>query len=165
MIKGIIFVALITLSLQTMCSVNGAKGECTLIGECAGTQILSQCGSQGYGCCLTGAYSLAEDYREFGFWGWLKNAWNRFKEDPWKYIKIIAITIKEIFFMESSFEQKDFQKMTEFERKLFRQLKKLVNNITDPLELKKELAKIIDIVDKHKLAPEFIPGKFNVLEN
>ena len=29
----------------------------------------------------------------------------------------------------------------------------------------KELAKIIDIVDKHKLAPEFIPGKFNVLEN
>ena len=55
--------------------------------------------------------------------------------------------------------------MTEFERKLFRQLKKLVNNISDPLELKKELAKIIDIVDKHKLAPEFIPGKFNVLEN
>ena len=95
MFKSIILLALVSVSLQNFCSVNGVKGECTLIGECKGTQIVSQCSTAGCGCCLTGANALMEDYQEFSFWGWLKNAWERFKADPWKYVNILFHVITE----------------------------------------------------------------------
>ena len=156
MLKGVIIIALISFSLQNFCSVNGAKGECTLIGECKGTQIVSQCPIEGYGCCLTGANSLMEEYKDFSFWGWLRRGWERFKENPWKYIKIIVDIILN---REISFKY-EFSRMSTMEKSLYENVKQVIKGEKNPIELVKKMEPLIKTIDREKLAPDFISGKF-----
>ena len=66
----------IAVTLQSSCRVNQLQGECSFIGECAGEQILSECGD-GYGCCLPNSVMLMEEYKDFGLFSKL---WQKIKK-------------------------------------------------------------------------------------
>ena len=65
LIRLLLLLGILSLSFESSCRINQQQGECSYIGECEGTQILSECGD-GYGCCLSKSLNLLEEYKDFG---------------------------------------------------------------------------------------------------
>lgn len=157
-IRLLLLLGILSLSFESSCRINQQQGECSYIGECEGTQILSECGD-GYGCCLSKSLNLLEEYKDFGLfstiWGKIKNWFSKFKID-------IHIDIHINIHIERSFMSGN-KGLTSQQVNVLNKIQKILNSDTTRNQKIAIIDKLISDVDKTiKINPNF--AKDRVIE-